>query len=88
MTRLVAEPDPAYIRSAVRDSGTNIPLAADKGSGVSIRFELRPPFRVQSRPLCGEGFAVDEVVRRDNQDEVRQAKLARSSRCESGPGKG
>jgi transposase len=33
MTRLVAEPDPAYIRSAVRDSGTNIPLAADKGSG-------------------------------------------------------
>jgi hypothetical protein len=33
MTRLVAEPDPTYIRSAVRDGGTNIPLAADKGSG-------------------------------------------------------
>jgi hypothetical protein len=32
MTRLVAEPDPAYIRSAVRDGGTNIPLAADKGA--------------------------------------------------------
>jgi hypothetical protein len=31
MTRLVAEPDPAYIRSAVRDGGTNIPLEADKG---------------------------------------------------------
>jgi thiamine pyrophosphate-dependent acetolactate synthase large subunit-like protein len=27
-------------------------------------------------------------LRRDNQDEVRQAKLASSSRCKSGPGKG
>jgi hypothetical protein len=31
MTRFVAEPDPAYLRSAVRDAGTNIPLAVDKG---------------------------------------------------------
>src|SRR5215472_9775801 len=38
MTRLVAEPDPAYIRSAVRDGGTNIPLAADKG------FRTTKPF--------------------------------------------
>jgi hypothetical protein len=41
MTRLVAEPDPAYIRSAVRDSGTNIPLAADKGSGRRDHSTIR-----------------------------------------------
>jgi hypothetical protein len=29
-----------------------------------------------------------DILRRDNQDEVRQAKLASSSRCKSGPGKG
>jgi len=47
MTRLVAEPYPTYIRSAVREGGTNIPLAADKGSGGrnhsgSAAFEAIP----------------------------------------------
>jgi transposase len=58
---------------------------------LSIRFELRPPFRVQSRPLCGEGFAVDEVVRRDNRDEtgVRSCGVGRAQpdrRCRTSRG--
>jgi hypothetical protein len=32
--------------------------------------------------------SMNRPVRGDNQDEVRQAKLASSSRCKSGPGKG
>src|SRR5262245_34633263 len=58
---------------------------------LDVPFE---PFRRHGSPLVARAEAVKggrcegPAWRGDNQDEVRQAKLARSSRCKSGPGKG
>jgi hypothetical protein len=52
---------------------------------------MASPLPARGNKISGQqlpDFFFENGMRRDNQDEVRQAKLASSSRCKSGLGKG